>query len=537
MLYNQAQALLQRAAGAALERIAGDRASSPWRVRPLLDYLEKNLFDPDLNVDQLKRACGVRDNSIAVAFHAAVGQPPGAYISERRLETAGRLLRETKLPVWQVSDLVGYSSIQVFSRSFGRWAGKSPNAYRRGAADAVTSPLPSETATLPARDVLAPASQPVALLRQFLDRGRTEELKAEELWLAIKNRPQELQRKVARQGLGFQSAAFFECLLKKTRLEGRDNRERGVEIAVLAVESLAALQGHLDPAELVGLEARGWAWLGNAYRLKLDFQNAETALQEAERRLARAPDDLLAHGEVLLNRGALHWYQRRYEEALTVEALALETFRTLERADQMAQALIVQAAVYESAGNLHGAIPVLLEARALLRDQPEPFLNLAISQWLLISFAQTGAAKEAEALLPDVKAIALEVKSARAAAHVTWVEGKVEQLRGNLEEAETRYLEALAGFDRLDDSYHAALVTFDLTMVYALTHRFALLVESASKMLQVFAAVGLPRESLLALNVLSQGIASQDTTQELLREINKGLGQVKRDPRRQLFRP
>lgn len=536
MLYNQAQALLRRAAGAALERIAGDRARSPWKVRPLLDYLEANLFDPDLNVDQLKRACGVRDNSIAVAFHSAVGQPPGAYISERRLETAGKLLCETKLPVWQISDLVGYSSIQVFSRSFSRWAGKSPGAYRRGGSQA-NAHLPPPAEIIKAADESDQLPTPAILLRQHFDSERAEELEAEELWLAMRNRPWELQRTIARQGFGFRSTAFFELLLKKIRQEGRDNRERGIEVAMLAIESLAALQGSLNPERLSGLAARGWAWLGNAHRLMMNFQDAEAAFLVAENHLNKVPGDLLARAEVLQNRGALFWYQRRYEEALSLEERALQSFRMLGRADLMAPALVVKAAVYESAGDIESTIPLLLEARALTQNQQEPFLSLSINQWLVIAYVQTGRHREAIEILPDVKAIALEMKSARVAAHVTWVEGKVEQLHGNLKSAEARYLEAHTAFEQLNDSYHAALVTFDLTTVYSLTHRFTELVGPASEMLQVFAAAGLPRESLLALKVLREGISSQEATQELLREIGVGLGKIQRDPRRQTLRP
>lgn len=536
MLYNQAQALLRRAAGAALERIAGDRSRSPWKVRPLLDYLEANLFDPDLNVDQLKRACGVRDNSIAVAFHSAVGQPPGAYISERRLETAGKLLCETKLPIWQISDLVGYSSIQVFSRSFSRWAGKSPGAYRRGGSQA-NAHLPPPAEIIKAADESDQLPTPAILLRQHFDSERAEELEAEELWLALRNHSWELQRTIARQSLGFRSIAFFELLLKKARQEGRDNRERGVEIVTLAIESLTALQGCLDPAQLAGLAARGWAWLGNAYRLKLSFQDAEAAFQVAESHLAKVPDDLLARGEVQQNRGALFWYQRRYKEALVLEEHAFQSFRTLGQADLMALALVLKAAIHESAGNLESTIPILLEARALIETQHEPFLTLTINQWLVATYVQAGYHQEAAAILPGVKTMALEMRSPRVAAHMMWVEGRIEQLCGRLESAETRYVEAHSAFEQLEDSFHMALVAFDLTTVYSLTYRFSEIVALASEMLSVFAAIGLPQESLLALRVLQQGISSDEATQDLLRKIRVGLEEIQQDPQRQMLRP
>ena len=99
----------------------------------MLAYIEGHLFDPRLNVNRLKEACGIRDNSVAIHFHAAVGRPPHAYISHSRLETAARLLRDTEMPIWKISEILGFSSIQVFSRSFCRWAKKRPTVFRREA--------------------------------------------------------------------------------------------------------------------------------------------------------------------------------------------------------------------------------------------------------------------------------------------------------------------------------------------------------------------------------------------------------------------
>lgn len=128
---DDAQSLLERASEPALERIRRDRKRVPPRLQPLLEHLETHLFDPALNVSNLKRACGIRDNSIAILFHAEVGHSPKNYISDRRLETAARLLRDTGLRIWQIGELIGYSSLGVFSKAFNRWAGQRPKTYRR----------------------------------------------------------------------------------------------------------------------------------------------------------------------------------------------------------------------------------------------------------------------------------------------------------------------------------------------------------------------------------------------------------------------
>lgn len=99
----------------------------------MLNYIEKHLFDPGLSVNQLKRGCGIRDNSEPIHFHIAVGDPPHAYIESRRLETACRLLEETDLKVSEIGEILGYSSIQVFSRAFRRFFGEPPTRYRKRA--------------------------------------------------------------------------------------------------------------------------------------------------------------------------------------------------------------------------------------------------------------------------------------------------------------------------------------------------------------------------------------------------------------------
>jgi AraC-like DNA-binding protein len=130
-LPDRAQALLRSAAEEARERLAADKKRVPSRLKPLIAYIDEHLFDPQLSVAGIKRDCGLRDNSIALRFHAQVGAPPKRYITELRLGTAARLLRDTHLKVWQIGELVGYSGLPVFSKAFDRWAGRRPTVYRR----------------------------------------------------------------------------------------------------------------------------------------------------------------------------------------------------------------------------------------------------------------------------------------------------------------------------------------------------------------------------------------------------------------------
>jgi len=130
-LPDRTQALLRSAAEEARRRLAADKERMPSRLKPLIAYIDEHLFDPQLSVAGIKRDCGLRDNSIALRFHAEVGAPPKRYITDLRLGTAARLLRDTRLKVWQIGELVGYSGLPVFSKAFDRWAGRRPTVYRR----------------------------------------------------------------------------------------------------------------------------------------------------------------------------------------------------------------------------------------------------------------------------------------------------------------------------------------------------------------------------------------------------------------------
>lgn len=121
------------AAAPVLEKIA-TLARDPGlhqRVSAMLTHIHGHLFDPKLKVKTVRAVCGVADNSIAITFHLQVGQSPAVFILESRLTVADRLLATTNLPIWLIAKLLGYSSIQVFSRAFWRYRGKRPSEARK----------------------------------------------------------------------------------------------------------------------------------------------------------------------------------------------------------------------------------------------------------------------------------------------------------------------------------------------------------------------------------------------------------------------
>jgi AraC-like DNA-binding protein len=146
---------LVEAAAPTLREITRLAVSAPPRIAAMLIYIRDHLFDPELSVHRIKDACRLRDNSIALHFHRVLGQPPGTFITDNRLAVAERLLANTWLPIWKITELLGYSSIQVFSRAYFRRKGRRPSVFRKFPAEAGTE-VPAAASAPPAATPLLP---------------------------------------------------------------------------------------------------------------------------------------------------------------------------------------------------------------------------------------------------------------------------------------------------------------------------------------------------------------------------------------------
>ncbi len=82
----------------------------------------------------LAEAVGMSRSRFAARFTALVGEPPLAYLSRWRLETAAGLLQAGAPGLAEVASRVGYESEAAFSKAFRRRFGVPPGAYRRRAA-------------------------------------------------------------------------------------------------------------------------------------------------------------------------------------------------------------------------------------------------------------------------------------------------------------------------------------------------------------------------------------------------------------------
>jgi AraC-like DNA-binding protein len=97
-------------------------------VRVLLDYLDHH-FTENISLRILSDVADLSAFHLLRVFRAAVGLPPHAYVIQKRVDHARRLLLKG-LPIADVSLEAGFADQSHFTRAFKRIVGITPGCYR-----------------------------------------------------------------------------------------------------------------------------------------------------------------------------------------------------------------------------------------------------------------------------------------------------------------------------------------------------------------------------------------------------------------------
>lgn len=94
-----------------------------------LEFIEENL-DRHLELGEIAADLNLSVSTFSRHFSASFGQAPYAYVTERRLERARRLLEETQKPTKEIAVICGFSDQPHLTRMFARRYGVTPAAFR-----------------------------------------------------------------------------------------------------------------------------------------------------------------------------------------------------------------------------------------------------------------------------------------------------------------------------------------------------------------------------------------------------------------------
>ncbi|KAB8287532.1 AraC family transcriptional regulator [Bifidobacterium ramosum] len=92
--------------------------------------LIQHRFRDPLGLDDVAAAGGVSRSQCCILFRKYVGRTPNEYLTERRVEEARRLLRETNGSITEIARACGFSTASYFVNVFRKRVGVTPGAFR-----------------------------------------------------------------------------------------------------------------------------------------------------------------------------------------------------------------------------------------------------------------------------------------------------------------------------------------------------------------------------------------------------------------------
>jgi AraC family transcriptional regulator len=103
---------------------------APWQARHIRSFIEDKL-DSSIRATDLAGVVRLSTSHFFRAFRQTFGEPPLAYIMQRRIRRAQELMLTSRLPLSQVALECGLCDQAHLCRVFRRIVGINPNAWRR----------------------------------------------------------------------------------------------------------------------------------------------------------------------------------------------------------------------------------------------------------------------------------------------------------------------------------------------------------------------------------------------------------------------
>lgn len=101
----------------------------PRRLQRVMSLIEARLGE-DLSLDDLAGEACLSPFHFSRLFHQATGRSPHRYLTERRIESAKRMIRDDRTSMTEIALDAGFGSQANFSRIFRKTTGLCPREYR-----------------------------------------------------------------------------------------------------------------------------------------------------------------------------------------------------------------------------------------------------------------------------------------------------------------------------------------------------------------------------------------------------------------------
>lgn len=120
------------------DHLVNTKGYSPAIVKTV-EYLSLN-YTQNINMDALSQVSDYSPSHLTKIFKQETGRTVTRYIADLRCRQAAEMLRETNLPIQEISRYVGYLDNNYFVKVFKKTMGKTPSEYRTSPTAVNSSP-------------------------------------------------------------------------------------------------------------------------------------------------------------------------------------------------------------------------------------------------------------------------------------------------------------------------------------------------------------------------------------------------------------
>lgn len=306
-------------------------------------------------------------------------------------------------------------------------------------------------------------------------------------------------------------------------------------------EMLSLVDGAVSQAEsivpnaygesfLFDLRARAWAELANACRVNENYQRAEGALTDARERWMNGSGDPTIRTYIDEVEASLRRDQGRFEEALRLLGKAYRSYIQMGERHLAGRALVNQGNCFRLAARPAESIRAHRQALVHLDIDRDAHLFAVAYQNLLDALVDAGRHAEAGRLLLESGLRQKLAGDTLNLLRVRWVEAKLLDARGRLDDAERAFGEVRAGFREHGLAYDEALAGMDLAGVLLRQKKEALVQTLAQELYTTFAERQIHAEAATALQVFEVACRRQEATAALASKIRRILVELQASP-------
>lgn len=356
---------------------------------------------------------------------------------------------------------------------------------------------------------------------------RIAEARAEAAQLARRVRgPRNQVRHELDAGAAVPTWAFVEALCQESESAASDNAQLALDLARLAVRTAREVAG---PASWrTRLAGYAWAFAANALRVGGSLREADAAFRNAwESWKKGAAANLPLEGWRLLDlEASLRREQRRWKDALKLHA------RSLRDASPGAHGhiLVKLAFAHQQRGDDRRALKVLRQAEPLVSESRDSRLAFGLRFNRVLSLLQLGQVADAEAQLPEVRRLALDLGNELDVVRALWLQARLSAAKGEAEAALTAFEQVRGDFAARGIAYDAALAGLETAVLRLEVGHFQEVRVLAAEMVWIFRADGVEREELAALSLFCEATKLERITASQARQALAKFLEVRRHP-------